>query len=265
MSSINPTITTIKKPTEKPSSAIADAINSTTATNLTKLQTTYQLVNTLPSQTSQQQQQRISTTAPSTANKTQLIQRIHSFQNTTQPITKTIVSGATNQAAASSYKVLSQQLPAGAQTNTNPQPQLTAIKSINPANKLNNPIVITKTISSSNLTSDERPKQIITTVKNDSVTNRPVITATAATTSASVAKPVSITPVATTAGANSNGSASSSAPIRTTAMTATTTNSNSDKAKFDLSTRGFISQANASNQAVNSGVRLGAQAQPLNK
>ena len=253
MSSINPTITTIKKPTEKPTSAIADAINST---SLTKLQTTYQLVNTLPSQS--QQQQRISTTAPSTANKTQVIQRIHSFQNTTQPITKTIVSGATNQAAASGYKVLSQQLPAGAQTSTNPQPQLTTIKSINPGSKLNNPIVITKTISSSNLVADERPKQIITTVRNDSVANRPVITATAATTGA---KPVSITPVATTAGANSNGSAASSAPIRTTASAANSTGDN--KANFE---RGFISaQANASNQAVNSGVRSGAQAQPLNK
>ena len=113
---------------------------------------------------------------------------------------------------------------------------------------------------------DDRPKQIITTVKNDSVTNRPVITATTTTTTSS--KPVSLTPIATSA--NSNGNLNQM-PVRTTTIATSSSNnavasSNYDKPRVDLNTRGLIPQTTTSNQqVVNAGVRLATPGQLLNK
>lgn len=162
--------------------------------------TTIQLINANnQSQVQSQQQHRITTNA-----KSPLIQRIKSFQNNNQPITKTIVSAATSSTTATTtttthptsnnnYKVLTQQLPSSVQHLSTIKPANSNNSSSNKTliTSTNNPIVITKTISS--LNEENGKKQATNTMfKNEnSVKNSTNISNTT-------------TPITLTAIANSN-------------------------------------------------------------
>ena len=226
-------------PASVASSALSEAVNNVTpATSTTnsppsalKLPTTYQLVNVNPLSSTQTSSPRFTTTTTTTTipigsnstftKATPVIQRIQSIHtaNTSQPITKTIVSTSTNinastninnnnttQPNSTNYKVLTQQLPP---SNTPVITQINSLKSLSTNTKIQNPIVITKTVSSSgasitkntdfnnestalNTTNSINRKQIITSVKNDS--KRPVITTTTTTTTTTT--PITLTSIA---------------------------------------------------------------------